>query len=85
MVHLGVDARCMTSYLIKGKASFWQVCIGLEVHAQVCATSKLFSRSSTLWNAAPNANVSELDAALPGTLPFINSHVVTQAVRKNVQ
>jgi Asp-tRNA(Asn)/Glu-tRNA(Gln) amidotransferase B subunit len=64
-----------------------QACIGLEVHAQVRARSKLFSGASSETPAsatsyvAPNTQVALLDAALPGTLPVINREAVAQAVR----
>ena len=32
---------------IKGETGDWEIIIGLEVHAQVASTSKLFSGSST--------------------------------------
>ena len=59
----------------------WEAVIGLEVHAQVISESKLFSSSSTKFGAAPNENVSFVDAALPGVLPVINSFCVDQAIK----
>ena len=43
--------------------------IGLEIHAQISASSKLFSGSATEFAAPINSQVSAFDAALPGTLP----------------
>lgn len=43
--------------------------VALEVHAQVQATSKLFSGSRVGFSAPPNSHVSFFDASLPGTLP----------------
>jgi aspartyl-tRNA(Asn)/glutamyl-tRNA(Gln) amidotransferase subunit B len=40
------------------------VIVGIEVHAQVRAKSKLFSGSSTDFGNPPNANVSLVDAAM---------------------
>ena len=68
-------------HIIKGVVNQWEICVGLEVHAQVLSKSKLFSSASTQWNLAPNHAVSVIDAALPGTLPKVNSHCVDQAVR----
>lgn len=43
--------------------------VGLEIHAQICSKSKLFSAASTRFDAAVNSQVALLDAAIPGTLP----------------
>ncbi len=59
----------------------WQYVIGLEVHAQISSLSKLFSRSSTIFGAAANSQVSLFDAAMPGTLPIINEFCVEQAIK----
>src|SRR6266702_625132 len=70
----------MTS-LIEGKTGKWETVIGLEVHAQVTARAKLFSGAATAFGAAPNTQVSPVDAAFPGMLPVINRHCVEQAVK----
>ena len=67
--------------LISGSTGDWEVIIGMEVHAQVTSESKLFSGSSTQFGNPPNANVSFVDAAMPGMLPTINEECVRQAVR----
>ncbi|MDR0555503.1 MAG: Asp-tRNA(Asn)/Glu-tRNA(Gln) amidotransferase subunit GatB [Holosporaceae bacterium] len=59
----------------------WEVVIGLEVHAQIISKSKLFSNASTRFGVNPNENVTFLDAALPGTLPAINSFCIDQAIK----
>jgi aspartyl-tRNA(Asn)/glutamyl-tRNA(Gln) amidotransferase subunit B len=66
---------------IKGATGDWEIVIGMEVHAQVLSESKLFSGSSTDFGSPPNANVSFVDAAMPGMLPVINDECVRQAVR----
>ena len=66
---------------IPGATGDWELIIGLEVHAQVTSQSKLFSGASTAFGSAPNANVSLIDAAMPGMLPVINEECVKQAVR----
>lgn len=71
----------MTNNLIKGQTGDWEIVIGLEVHAQVLTKSKLFSGASTAFGAEPNAQVSPVDAGMPGMLPVINGHCVEQAVR----
>jgi len=67
--------------LIKGETGEWEMVIGLEVHAQVTANSKLFSGASIEFGAAPNTHVSLVDAAMPGMLPVLNEYVVEQAVK----
>ena len=67
--------------LISGATGDWEVIVGLEVHAQVTSEAKLFSGASTSFGAAPNANVSLVDAAMPGMLPVINEECVRQAIR----
>lgn len=69
------------TYTIKGNTGDWEVVIGLEVHAQVSTTSKLFSGAPTLFGAEPNHNVSTVDAGFPGMLPVINEKAVEYAVR----
>ena len=69
------------SDLVTGHTGDWEVVIGLEVHAQVSSSAKLFSGAPTKFGAEPNQNVSLVDAAMPGMLPVINSECVYQAVR----
>lgn len=71
----------MSNYRIQGATADWEVVIGLEVHAQVISHAKLFSGASTEFGAEPNAQVSLVDAAMPGMLPTINGECVRQAVR----
>ncbi len=67
--------------LIEGKTGMWEIVIGLEVHAQIKSSAKLFSASAAEFGAEPNTNVSFIDAAMPGMLPVINPKCVEQAVR----
>ncbi|TNE33322.1 MAG: Asp-tRNA(Asn)/Glu-tRNA(Gln) amidotransferase subunit GatB, partial [Alphaproteobacteria bacterium] len=71
----------MSNYRIQGATGEWEVVIGLEVHAQVTSKSKLFSGASTEFGAEPNAQVSLIDAAMPGMLPVPNRECIRQAVR----
>ncbi len=68
-------------YLISGRTGDWEVVMGLEVHAQVASSSKLFSGAATAFGNDPNTNVSLVDAAMPGMLPVINKFCVEQAVK----
>ena len=67
--------------LISGITGDWEIVLGLEIHAQVTSEAKLFSGASTEFGAEPNAQVSLVDAAMPGMLPVINARCVEQAVR----
>jgi aspartyl-tRNA(Asn)/glutamyl-tRNA(Gln) amidotransferase subunit B len=68
-------------YTVRGATGDWEIVVGLEVHAQVTARSKLFSGSAASFGAAPNTQVSLVDAAMPGMLPVLNCECVRQAVR----
>jgi aspartyl-tRNA(Asn)/glutamyl-tRNA(Gln) amidotransferase subunit B len=67
--------------LIQGRSGGWEVVIGLEVHAQVVSRAKLFSGAATAFGAAPNSQVSPVDAGFPGMLPVLNRFCVEQAVK----
>ncbi|WP_262690489.1 Asp-tRNA(Asn)/Glu-tRNA(Gln) amidotransferase subunit GatB [Kordiimonas aestuarii] len=71
----------MSKFLIQGATGDFEVVIGLEVHAQVISNAKLFSGAATEFGAEPNAQVSLVDAAMPGMLPTINAECIRQAVR----
>ncbi len=66
---------------IQGTTGEWEMVIGLEVHAQITANSKLFSGASAAFGGSPNTHVSFVDAGFPGMLPVINRYCVEQAVR----
>jgi aspartyl-tRNA(Asn)/glutamyl-tRNA(Gln) amidotransferase subunit B len=66
---------------IQGRTGEWEIVIGMEVHAQVISEAKLFSGASTAFGAAPNTQVSLVDAAMPGMLPVINEACIAQAVK----
>ncbi len=68
-------------YTVPGATGDWEIVVGLEVHAQVTAQSKLFSGAAASFGAAPNSQVSLVDAAMPGMLPVLNGECVRQAVR----
>lgn len=66
---------------IEGNTGKWEYVIGLEIHAQVTSNSKLFSGAATEFGAAPNSQVSLVDAAMPGMLPVLNEFCLEQAIR----
>jgi aspartyl-tRNA(Asn)/glutamyl-tRNA(Gln) amidotransferase subunit B len=77
----GMNTHAKPEKLIKGATGDFEVVIGMEIHAQVTSRAKLFSGASTEFGAEPNANVSLVDAAMPGMLPVINQECVAQAIR----
>jgi aspartyl-tRNA(Asn)/glutamyl-tRNA(Gln) amidotransferase subunit B len=66
---------------IQGSSGEWEIVIGIETHAHVTSKAKLFSGASTAFGAAPNSQVSTVDAAFPGMLPVLNKFCVEQAVK----
>lgn len=62
-------------------AQQWEVVIGLETHAQLSTTSKIFSGASTQFGAEPNTQACAVDLALPGVLPVLNRGAVERAIR----
>ncbi|WP_020399406.1 Asp-tRNA(Asn)/Glu-tRNA(Gln) amidotransferase subunit GatB [Kordiimonas gwangyangensis] len=71
----------MGKYIVQGATGDFEIVLGLEVHAQVISNAKLFSGAATEFGAEPNAQVSLVDAAMPGMLPTINAECIRQAVR----
>lgn len=59
----------------------WEPIIGLEIHTELNTKSKLFSSDKNCFGDEPNANISEISVALPGTLPVLNKEVVRKAVQ----
>jgi aspartyl-tRNA(Asn)/glutamyl-tRNA(Gln) amidotransferase subunit B len=53
--------------------------IGLEVHAQLKTSSKIFCGCSTQFGAEPNAHTCPVCLGLPGVLPVLNRKVVDGA------
>jgi aspartyl-tRNA(Asn)/glutamyl-tRNA(Gln) amidotransferase subunit B len=55
--------------------------IGLEIHAQLLTTTKIFCGCSTAFGAPPNTNVCAVCLGLPGALPVLNRRAVELALR----
>ena len=62
-------------------SNHWEVVIGLEIHAQLAAQSKIFSGASTAFGGAPNTQACLVDLGYPGTLPVLNEKAIEMAVR----
>ncbi|WVN86283.1 aspartyl/glutamyl-tRNA(Asn/Gln) amidotransferase, B subunit [Cryptococcus depauperatus CBS 7841] len=58
----------------------WQTVVGLEIHAQIKCSRKLFSRALTSYGHEPNTHVNVHDAAFPGTLPVLNFDAIRLSV-----
>ncbi|SEN52262.1 aspartyl/glutamyl-tRNA(Asn/Gln) amidotransferase subunit B [Mucilaginibacter gossypiicola] len=67
--------------LSDGVAEKYELVIGLEVHAQLSTSSKVFSADSAAFGAEPNRHVSAVSLGHPGTLPFVNKKAVEYAVK----
>ena len=62
-----------------------KVTIGLEIHAELCTKTKMFSRSKNDPDETrPNVNISPVDLGHPGTLPTINKEAVKHVIRVGV-
>jgi len=59
----------------------WETVIGLEIHAQLATSSKIFSAASTAFGADANTQACAVDLGLPGVLPVLNQGVVNMAIR----
>ncbi|XP_058812052.1 glutamyl-tRNA(Gln) amidotransferase subunit B, mitochondrial [Topomyia yanbarensis] len=76
-----------SSSVAKGTASVvprpnrWRSVVGLEVHAQIQSSSKLFSGAEVAFGVSSNSRVSLFDASIPGTLPVLNRACVEHGVR----
>ena len=59
----------------------WEMVIGLEIHAQLNTSSKLFSSSPNQFGSEPNENVNFIDSGMPGMLPVMNFACIEMAIK----
>lgn len=59
----------------------YEAIIGLETHCQLSTQTKIFSGSSTHFDAPPNTNIDPVCMGLPGVLPVLNEKVLEYAVK----
>lgn len=59
----------------------YEAVIGLEVHAQLATTTKIFCGCKTKFGGAPNSNVCPVCLAHPGVLPVLNKTAVEYIVK----
>jgi len=58
----------------------WEVVVGLEVHAELKTTTKMFCGCANAFGAEPNTNVCAVCLGLPGSLPVLNRRAVELAM-----
>ena len=59
----------------------WEPVIGLEIHAQLQTSSKMFSSDSTEFGARDNECVSPVSLGLPGALPVVNREAIALSMK----
>ena len=59
----------------------YEAVIGLEVHAELSTTTKLFCGCPTTFGAEPNTQTCPVCLGLPGVLPVLNERAVEYAVK----
>ena len=59
----------------------YEAVIGLEIHAQLLTTTKIFCGCETAFGAKPNTHVCPVCLGFPGALPVLNQRAVEYAIR----
>ena len=59
----------------------WELTVGIEIHAQLNTSRKLFSPAVTSFNDDPNSHVALFDVATPGSQPLFQNEVLVPALR----
>jgi len=59
----------------------YEIVVGLEVHAQLLTSTKLFCGDSAAFGGEPNTQVSPVTLGYPGALPRLNRKAVEYAIR----
>jgi aspartyl-tRNA(Asn)/glutamyl-tRNA(Gln) amidotransferase subunit B len=58
----------------------WQPVMGLEIHAQLATTTKIYCADEVTFGAPPNTHVSPISLGHPGALPTLNAAGIEQAI-----
>ena len=61
--------------------SYYKKTVGIEVHCELKTNSKMFIDSINNYGGVANVNINEIDFALPGTLPTINSYGIELGIK----
>ena len=61
-------------------AKQYETVIGLEVHVELAAKTKIFCSCSTEFGGAPNTHTCPVCTGMPGSLPVLNKKVVEYAI-----
>lgn len=59
----------------------WELTVGIEIHAQLNTSRKLFSPATTSFNDEPNSHVALFDVAMPGSQPLFQTETLVPALR----
>lgn len=59
----------------------WELTVGIEIHAQLNTSRKLFSPAATSFNDDPNSHVALFDVAMPGSQPLFQKETLIPAIR----
>lgn len=59
----------------------WELTVGIEIHAQLNTTHKLFSRAPATLSDQPNTQVDYFDVAIPGSQPIFQTPTLVPAIR----
>ncbi|ROT38397.1 aspartyl/glutamyl-tRNA amidotransferase subunit B [Sodiomyces alkalinus F11] len=59
----------------------WELTVGIEIHAQLNTSRKLFSPAATSFNDEPNSHVALFDLSIPGSQPLFQPQTLIPALR----
>lgn len=86
--HVGVIVNGNTVALVqseKGKYGMkYEAVIGLEVHAQLQTTTKIFCGCATTFGEEPNSHTCQVCIGMPGVLPVLNKKAVEYTVKTGI-